>query len=383
MTHLRESDFFFFYGRFYCKLYVLPTKIQKLFFSSHPSGKSENGFLDIAHFVHNCHSCRSPSTFDTMMTRNAQATVVFQEPPEHHDDLSSTMLLARSPSSMDDNNQGSDNETLISLILPYLDRSSLANVSATNRSLLKTVRGRDSLWHPVLQELHQNILPQRFKYKLLRLPPREEKLYGRLWRNGTPSDFVPALVPRKKYSRFTIDIKGDFVDFLLLPGPGVNFKVDIPRNFPVRCGDCNVVVDSTSNLYKHCCSDAHIFAKCSELRDPRRKEGFDRDMSAYEQAKSLGDYCCRVESYFQKAALHPKNQDIFRGVTWQLAQHLKKTAPSILPPTLEVVTESCIRWAIGDYLAGNTAEAIMGVYEGHYRGWHSARFKQNSVFHLD
>jgi hypothetical protein len=266
------------------------------------------------------------------------------------------------------------NETLLALILPYLDSSTLANVAATSQALLQQVYQRDELWESVFRKIDNGIARPNFRYGLLRIPPRipghcfclvvEDETTGM-----RENRLLPLLDEKRIYTRSFADENGVLVDFFGVPGS--DDKYELCRDFPVFCSDCSVSLATTRELVDHCCTDAHIFAKCPELLDPRRKESFE-NFTFYGKAKALGEYSARIESYFRKASMVPKNQRVLRGVTWRIQKQLP-IACSIF--TVENVTEACIQWAIFDFICGNIAEAVMGAYQG-YRGWQCTRFKK-------
>jgi hypothetical protein len=305
------------------------------------------------------------------------------------------------------------NETLLALILPYLDSSTLANVAATSQALLQQVCQRDELWDPVFQKLDYGIVRAKFKYELLRIPPRIPGHYlCRVVEDETTGMVGNRLFPlrygKSIYTRAIANENGVLVDLFRVPG--TNAKTYLCRDFPVFCSDCNVSLATTKELVDHCCTDAHIFAKCPELLDPRRKGSFENS-TVYEKAKALGEYRARIESYFRKASMVPKNQQVLRGVTWRIRKELAEWDSDLIRNTLssfacsigtvenvteacieraitdslssfacsigtvEDVTAACIEWAITDFMFGNTADAIMGAYQG-YRGWQSTRFKK-------
>jgi hypothetical protein len=280
------------------------------------------------------------------------------------------------------------NETLPALILPYLDSSTLANVAATSQALFQQVCQRDELWDPVFQKLANGIMrPNSRWYWLFRIPPPiPRSAFCRVVEDETTgmseNRLLPMLYQKRMWTRALATEEngvlvhdtenGVLVDFFRVPEGGAMYYAF--RDFPVFCSDCSVSLATTRELFDHCSTDAHIFAKCPELLDPRRKESFET-FTFYGKAKALGEYRARIESYFRKASMVFKNQQVLRGVTWRLRKQFP-TNCSIF--TVENVTEACIQWAIRDFISGNIAEAVMGAYEG-YRGWQCTRFKKLGV----
>lgn len=281
-----------------------------------------------------------------------------------------------------------NNEVLLLLILPFLDYSTLATVAVTNKALLRQVRQRNELWEPLVVKLETEIVQPRFKYKFLRIPPRDSTKRS-LLRINDGNELFELVCQERMYDTFKLDYKGDLQSIFHVSGTTIKFHIE--RTFPVYCVDCKVSCATQRELYHHCCEDSHIFQRCPELHDPRRRNDYD-DLTLYAKAMALGHFRCRIERYFREAAMQPKNKQVFRGVTWRIIQQLEEwdsdetrracfpNDPSIA--TVENVTAGCIQWATADYIAGNTTEAIMGAHQGYYIGWQSERFKRQSKYRL-
>jgi hypothetical protein len=158
------------------------------------------------------------------------------------------------------------NETLLALILPYLDSSTLANVAATSQALLQQVYQRDELWESVFRKIDNGIARQNFTYGLLRIPPPipghcfclvvEDETTGM-----RENRLLPLLDEKRIYTRSFADENGVLVDFFGVPGS--DDKYELCRDFPVFCSDCSVSLATTRELADHCPTYLQSAQDCS------------------------------------------------------------------------------------------------------------------------